>query len=156
MFMSKSLQKGFTLIELIIFIVVLGVGLAGVLVVMNTVVKSSVDPMVRKQTMAIAESLMEEILLKNYAKPTDSTALSFSAGGNRALFDCVDDYNHYATTGINDTLGSPVAGLERYNVTPQVSVVASNDLTGVSAKKITVSVTSPSGTISLSGYRANY
>ena len=57
-------QRGFTLIELIIFIVVVAAGLAGILSVMNTVVKSSADPMIRKQTIAIAESLLEEILLK--------------------------------------------------------------------------------------------
>ena len=62
-------QRGFTLIELIIFIVVVAAGLAGILSVMNTVVKSSADPMIRKQTIAIAESLLEEILLKEYCDP---------------------------------------------------------------------------------------
>jgi hypothetical protein len=37
-----------------------------------------------------------------------------------------------------------------------VTVLASSDLNGVAAKKITVSVTGPGGTISLSGYRSNY
>ena len=62
-------QRGFTLIELIIFIVVVAAGLAGILSVMNTVVKSSADPMIRKQTVAIAESRWEEILLKEYSDP---------------------------------------------------------------------------------------
>ncbi len=72
--MTKRLQKGFTLIELLIFILVVGVCLAGILSVMNTVVKSSADPMVRKQTLAVAESLLEEILLKDYAKSSGSTS----------------------------------------------------------------------------------
>ena len=67
--MTRSRHRGFTLIELIIFIVVVSAGLAGILSVMNTVVKSSADPMVRKQSIAIAESLLEEILLKNYNDP---------------------------------------------------------------------------------------
>ena len=67
--MTNSRQRGFTLIEVIIFIVVVGAGLAGILSVMNTVVKSSADPLIRKQTVAIAESMLEEILLKEYCDP---------------------------------------------------------------------------------------
>ena len=55
MSMNKYGQRGFTLIEVIIFIVVVAAGLAGILSVSNTVVKSSADPVVRKQTIAIAE-----------------------------------------------------------------------------------------------------
>jgi MSHA pilin protein MshD len=154
--MTKRLQKGFTLIELLIFIVVVGVGLAGILSVMNTVVKSSADPMVRKQTLAVAESLLEEILLKDYAKPSGSTVVGFSSGGNRALYDCVDDYNNYTANPITDVLGTSVAGLVNYSISPAIVVVSSADLTGVAAKKITVSVSGPGGTLSLSGYRSNY
>jgi MSHA pilin protein MshD len=154
--MTKSRQQGFTLIELIIFIVVVSAGLAGILLVINTVVKSSADPMVRKQTVAIAESLLEEILLKDYAKPVGSTVAGYPSG-LRKDYDCVDDYNNYITSsGIVDMLGSSVAGLGSYNIAPKVTVLATTDLTGVAAKKISVSVTGPGGTVSLSGYRSNY
>jgi MSHA pilin protein MshD len=154
--MTKSRQQGFTLIELIIFIVVVSAGLAGILLVINTVVKSSADPMVRKQTVAIAESLLEEILLKEYAKPDGSTVAGYGATGwSRSQFDCVDDYNNYTTsTGIVDMLGSSV-GLGSYNITPPVTVAAAT-LGSLTVKKITVKVTGPGGEISLSGYRSNY
>jgi MSHA pilin protein MshD len=157
MSMTNSRQRGFTLIELIIFIVVVGVGLAGILSVMNTGVKSSADPMIRKQTIAIAESLLEEILLKDYAKPTDSTAVGFLAGGTRNLFDCVDDYKEYKTTaGIvqPDAAPTAVSGLEAYNISPKV-VVSTTTLNGVDVKMVVVSVTDPQGnTLSLTGYRS--
>jgi MSHA pilin protein MshD len=143
-------QRGFTLIELIIFIVVVAAGLAGILSVMNTVVKSSADPMVRKQTVAIAESLLEEILLKAYANPTDGYT-----GSSRAQFDDVDDYAGYTSTGITDMTGATVSGLTAYNVSPAVTVTATT-LNGVAVKAITVSVTGPQGAITLTGYRANY
>ncbi|HOE41352.1 MAG TPA: prepilin-type N-terminal cleavage/methylation domain-containing protein, partial [Rhodoferax sp.] len=66
---NRARQSGFTLIELIIFIVVVSAGLAGILSVMDVTVKSSGDPVVRKQVIAIAESLLEEILLKDYCDP---------------------------------------------------------------------------------------
>lgn len=143
-------ERGFTLIELIIFIVVVAAGLAGILSVMNTVVKSSADPMVRKQTFAIAESLLEEILLKEYANPSGGYT-----GTSRALFDDVDDYVGFTSTGITDLTGTAVSGLEAYNVSPAVTVTATT-LNGVAVKAITVSVTGPQGAISLTGYRANY
>ncbi len=168
-------QRGFTLIELIIFIVVVSAGLAGILSVMNTVVKSSADPMVRKQSIAIAESLLEEILLKEWKDPIDGIngsticTLATAMANNRGPWNDVCDYNGYTSTGILDLLGNPVAGLENYNISP-VAVVTPGDGTaaatayatdnpamyGIGAKRITVSVTGPQGTISLTGYRANY
>jgi MSHA pilin protein MshD len=149
--MTRSRSRGFTLIELIIFIVVVGAGLAGILSVMNTVVKSSADPMVRKQTIAIAESLLEEILLKEYANPPGG-----DTGTNRTLFDDVDQYAGYnTTTGIVDVLGVAVPSLSSYNISPAVTVTTTT-LGTQTLKKVTVSVTGPGGTISLSGYRGNY
>lgn len=154
--MNRHNHKGFTLVELIVFIVVVGVGLAGILTVSNSVVKSSADPMMRKQTIAVAESLLEEILLKEYAKPAGSAVVGYTGGGARNFYDCVDDYNGYTTAGgIVDVSGTPLLELASYNVTPavDVSVVL---LGGVTVKKIEVSVTGPLGAISLTGYRGNY
>ena len=61
MFTRRFHQSGLTLIELIIFIVVIGVGIAGITLTYNTVVRHSADPMQRKQALSIAESLLLEI-----------------------------------------------------------------------------------------------
>jgi MSHA pilin protein MshD len=163
-------QRGFTLIELIIFIVVVAAGLAGILSVMNTVVKSSADPMIRKQTVAIAESLLEEILLKNYCDPDPAGAPAPTCGTHvvkagtcpRALFDNVDDYAGYTTaSGIVD-MTCAASGLANYNIT---SVTVANAIAADNAalaalvppaKKVTVTVTGPQGPITLVGYRSNY
>ena len=58
-----SRQRGFTLIELIIFIVVVGAALAGVLTVMNQVVQKSADPFLTKQAAALADSVLEKSFL---------------------------------------------------------------------------------------------
>jgi MSHA pilin protein MshD len=159
--MIKRRQFGFSLIEIIFFIVVVSVSVAGVLLVMNTLVKSSADPMVRKQALAIAESMLEEILLKDYAKPVGSSVIGFGGGGSRSLFDCVDDYAGYNTSGgMVDPAGVAVAGLEKYDLLPAISVSTASDLTGITSKKIVVSVSLPGTasreTISLTGYRASY
>lgn len=173
MSMNRRAQRGFTLIEVIIFIVVVGAGLAGILSVMNTVVKSSADPLIAKQTVAIAESMLEEILLKEFCDP-DTATLSPTAPpvcpasriaadqeATRANYDDVDDFNGYTTTtGIVDLTGTAVAGLASYNisaVTVAVTTAAQNAaLNALGAKRVAVTVTGPQGAITLTGYRSNY
>ena len=48
------------------FIAIVGVSLAGVLVVYNNAIKGSADPMLRKQAVAVAESLLHEVLMQPY------------------------------------------------------------------------------------------
>ena len=50
---SNAHRVGFSLIEVVIFIVVLGIGIAGVVVLFNRMTEASVDPMERKQTLAL-------------------------------------------------------------------------------------------------------
>lgn len=151
MCMTKRPQQGFTLLELIFFIVVVGTSLAGILAVSDRVVRTSADPMLTKQSVALAESLMEEILQKDFANPVGGYG-----GTNRTLFDNVADYNGYATaTGMVDAQGAAVAGLGGYNVSPAVGVVAVANWNGIPALRVTVSITGPGGTVVLVGYRSN-
>ena len=156
MCMTKPRQRGFTLIELIIFIVVIGAGLSGILLVMDTTVKSSADPMVRKQAMALAESILEEIVLKNYCDPDPGGASApacgphVNKGTNRNIYDNVDDYNGQS----NSTFTDLPAELASYGIG---IVVADGTATlGVAAKKITVTITHGSDVVSMVGYRSNY
>src|SRR5487761_2063455 len=55
----KSKQRGVSLIELIMFIVIISSALVGILSVMNIVSKNNADPVMHKQALAIAESLLE-------------------------------------------------------------------------------------------------
>lgn len=138
-------QAGFTLVELVIFIVIVAVGVAGILLVMNTVVASSADPMVRKQALALAESILEEILQKEYADP-DGT----SGETTRATFDDVDDYNGKS----NSTFTDLPAALSSYLITIVVDAPAS--LNGVTMKRVRVTVSKSPESITLTGYRGNF
>jgi MSHA pilin protein MshD len=73
---SRSSVRGVTLVELIVFIVIVGVAMAGVFAAFNTITAASADPQVRKQMLAIAESLMEEIQLMpfTFCDPDDPQA----------------------------------------------------------------------------------
>jgi len=54
-------QLGVTLVELVVFMVIVSVALVGILKVLEITNKGSVDPLVRKQAISIAESLLLEI-----------------------------------------------------------------------------------------------
>jgi MSHA pilin protein MshD len=71
---SRKANAGLGLVELILAIVIVGAALAGVLVVYDRAVRASADPLVRKQAIAIAESLLNEVLAQpfSYCDPQDA------------------------------------------------------------------------------------
>lgn len=76
MSIRRPRQRGVTLVELIIFIVIVSVAVAGVLQALRMSSASSADPLRRKQALMIAESLMEEVQLTKftYCDPTSDNA----------------------------------------------------------------------------------
>lgn len=146
---SRRRARGMTLIELILSIVVIGVGLAGVLVAFNQAVFRSADPMVTKQMLAIAEEMMEEVTLKPFAAQPVVPA----AGCARATHDDALDYHNYGygITGICDIDGNAIAALATYDVVVTVTLGALP--TGVAALRVVVTVTHGADTLTLVGYR---
>ena len=153
MCMSRRRHSGFTLIEVIIFIVVAGAAMAGILSVMNTVVKSSADPLVRKQALAIADSILEEILQKAFNDPDGINGETL-----RSTMDDVSDYDGKTQTLFNSASpgGWPVA-LDGYSVA--IAVVTDTSVIGTAslpAKRVTVTVGRGTESVTLVGYRGNY
>ncbi len=151
--LSSRNNKGFTLIELVIAMVVLAIAMSGVMLAINYATSHSADPVLRQQALAIAESYMEEICLKAVSDPdgTDSETL-------RALYDDVDDYHGLNDSGARDVYGNLLSGLSGYSVA--VSAIAQSfgpTAATVSGYRIEVTVTDPAGqALTLSGYRADY
>jgi MSHA pilin protein MshD len=180
--MSSSRQRGLSLLEVLVFIVVLGVGIAGMAILYNQLTLASVDPLVRKQAVAIANSLMEEIQLRpfTYCDPDDPLVLTAGSpaacatpegigaeGGETRYadprFDNVSDYNGFSMPGtIQDIGNNTIAGLNGYSATV-TAAEASADFAvpgGVplnEALRITISVSGPGNlTVVLQGYRLRY
>jgi len=171
--------RGLSLIELLMFIVVVSAALAGVLRVFVQATAASADPMLRRQALAIAESLLEEVQLMpfTFCDPDDANvdtatapascasqaeALGPEAGETRFAapqFDNVNDYNGYAMSGITDITNTAVAGLAGYGASVTVAAAALGSISAASgdALRITVTVTGPGGTsVSLDGYRSRH
>jgi len=75
---------GLSLIELIVFMVIVSGAVIGILSVMNVTTQGSADPMVRKQALAIAESLLEEVMLMpiTYCDPDDTAAATATSAAS--------------------------------------------------------------------------
>ncbi|MEW6371679.1 MAG: type II secretion system protein [Pseudomonadota bacterium] len=58
---SRRRQRGLTLVELIMFIVIVSIALAGIVAVIRLTTAHSADPLRRKQALMIAEGLLEEV-----------------------------------------------------------------------------------------------
>jgi MSHA pilin protein MshD len=95
--------------------------------------------------MALADSILEEILLKPYAHDGVSTR-----GTDRSTFDNVDDFNGLTQAAFTDL---PAAGLSGYDVA--IVVAAPAAVKTVDMKVVTVTVSRGRESISVIGYRAN-
>lgn len=136
---------GATLIELIMFMVIIGVGLAGILGVMNLTTRASADPLIQKQALAIAEAYLEEVLAApfTYCDPDDAHAATAESAGpvnpadtkfcattleainaepgetrgsGTTPYDNVNDYNSLAVGAPASIDGTAIAGLGGYQV----------------------------------------
>lgn len=164
-----------SLVEVLVFIVIIGVGVAGLVTAMNTLVRFSADPMRTKQMLAIAEALLNEILHQPFTwcdpdDPAASTAQSyagcaspqntgtFTAGESRlaGTFDNVDDYGGYTMVNVSDASGSNVMT----GYTASVAIARAGTALGLAdntaALSVTVTVSFGTDSFSLVGYRFRY
>ncbi len=159
---AKCSQRGSSLVELIIAITVIAVALSGSMLVIDITSRHSADPMIRSQSLAIAETYLEEILLRSYIDPDldqVSGAVCPTPEASRALYDNVCDYNGLVDVGAEDQTGNAVAELNAYTVSVNIDTSATlNDLSGSSqVLRVDVSISHAStDDVALSGYRAKF
>jgi len=168
-------QAGFSLIEMIVVIVVLALALTGVTLVINETVRQSPKPLVQTQAMELAQTYLDEILPKRFdensgqggiprcdstdnAAQACSNSMSDEEGGNRLLFDDVDDYNGLDNQPPVLISGSTPPNFNSYRVQVSVSYAGADlGLANRGAKRITVTITTPLGTtLPVSAYRVNF
>lgn len=159
---------GVTLVELVMYIMVVSVGVAGILSVMTYTARHSADPMVQQQALLVAEAYMQEILLKPFLDPDGGTQTCPAPEANRGAFDNVCDYNGLNDAGARDQLNNAISGLEQYNVAvavsggPGLSLGPAADLVANTASvrvlRVDVTVTHSQTPIDLilTGYRTSY
>jgi MSHA pilin protein MshD len=171
--------RGLSMIELLIFIVIVSGALVGVLAALLPGSQASADPLLRRQALAIAEALLEEVQLMPFtwcdtddanvetATGTGSCASLPEAAGPEAgegrfappSFDHVNDYNGYTLASIVDLTNTAIPALAGYSASVAVAAADLGSLTAASghALRITVTVNGPHGTsVTLDGWRTRH
>ena len=90
---ERGRSRGVTLVELIVFIVIVSTAVAGILTALDLGNRSSTDPMIQKQALAVAEALLEEVQLQSftYCDPNDVDGNGFPKAATAAsAADCTD------------------------------------------------------------------
>jgi len=167
MAVNPSANRGFTLVELILFIIIVAVATSGLFAAINSSTVNNVNPLHQVRALELAQAQMDEIIGKRYdenspsggfppcdsdelGKPDCSTSLGpesdeITMPSSSVKFDDVDDYHGFNTVP---------AAYGGYNMTVSVTGVT---LAGRPAKLITVTVDSGANDpVALSAYRGNF
>ncbi|NMY42295.1 prepilin-type N-terminal cleavage/methylation domain-containing protein [Pseudomonas sp. WS 5013] len=148
-------QAGMTLVELVITIVIIGIAAAALYSAMAAITGRSADPLLRQQSLSIAEGYLEEILLQPFLD--SSNAVCPPPPASRASFDNVCDYNGLNDNGVRDARGQAIAALANYRVQVAVTAQALVGLAASDVLRVRVTVTDPAGqTLALDGIRTRY
>jgi MSHA pilin protein MshD len=134
---ARERVRGFSLLELVLFIVIVSVAVTGLLSVMNLSAAHSADPLLRKQALSVAEALLEEIEMV-------------------PSFGDVTAYNGYPSEGLATRVVVPSG------YTVAVVVVKDNEFLSLlssepdKAWRVTITVAYAGGSVVVEGYRTNY
>ena len=166
-------KSGFTLIEILVTIVVIGIAAVAIMGVFSSTIRSSASPLIQQQAVAIAEAYLEEIQLKQFCHdappplvavpqvplpscPSESGGAE--AGETRITFNDVQDYNDASVDGtVRDQNANAIAGLSDYSVSVSVTAAPLGVIASSDALRIDVQVDHPAiDPITVSSFRTNY
>jgi MSHA pilin protein MshD len=141
-------NRGVSLIELIVFIIVISIASTGLFRVYTYSATRSVDPLIQVRAIELAQARLDEILALKYDANTPTGGIpACGATGNSITCNNTTDSDMNDVDDFNNVSDAPYTGYTR-----TVSVTTINN-----EKLITVSVAAPKSlTITLAAYRANF
>ena len=120
-------QRGVTMIELIMFIVIVSVALASIMAVMRITTAGSADPLRRKQALMIAEGLVEEVRSAGFTL-CDPSSADFDTQADPTLCAVRENWGQAAPEPVNPR---PFDNVNDYVAQPNVATNAFNNAAGV-------------------------
>jgi MSHA pilin protein MshD len=146
-------QRGLTLVELVVSIVIISIAVISVLGALSAVASNSASAMVQEQGLAIAQAYLNEVLQKSFVDP--------DGGGVEASRDLYDDINDYAGLPpgaiVQNQNGVVIPEVGQFAVTVSVVAAPLGTVPAAQVRRVDVMVTHPSmQPVQLSGYRTQY
>jgi MSHA pilin protein MshD len=157
--------RGVTLVEVLLFILIVSIALAAILNVLTVAVAHSGDPLLRRQSLAVGESLVQEIDAVPFGQtdPRSGAAESLgpeageSRGSNTNPFDDPRDYSGYSESGITTPDGTAISGLSAYSASVSAAQQSLGNIPAGDGLLVTITVTSPTGEpMTFTSFRAMY
>ena len=159
-------QRGATLIELVMSIVIISLAIAGVTSAFALLAGRSADPLDQTRAVALAQLYMDEILAKAFDHNTPPggvppysgpCTIGPEPGETRATYNDVDDYDAIDNEVPSTPLG-PLAGYDGFRVSINVSCAGGDlGLPAAEAKRIELTVDTPGGqAFAFAAYRVNF
>lgn len=170
---TRLREQGVTLIELIIAIVVLGIAAVGILTALGRTTVLNVDPLLRAQSLAVAQSIMDEVTSRPFYPAEEDPSFDDSitspepcpdngSFSSRDEISYICGFDGYQETGILKPNGDEVDGLSQYSASIEVGSDDIDDPPFSSVPincilRIEVTVSGPADTnTSLQAYRTSY
>jgi len=162
---SATNQRGVTLIEVLVCVLIISAALAAIVNLLAVSAGNSGDPLIRRQSLAIGQALIQEIDTMPFSAtdPRTGAAEGWSpeAGETRSSattpFDDPRDYTGYSENGIVTPGGTAIAGLSQYSASVTVSQQAMGNIPAASGALVAVTVTAPGGeSFTMYSFRAMY
>ena len=147
--MNARRQQGFTLIELIVAIAVIGLAGAALVGTLSYLAGSGNTSMLQTQAQSVANAYLNEILGKAFVDPD-----GINGESTRVQYDDINDYNGLTNNPATDEFGN-VAG----NFQVSVAVVAGTlgTLPAADVRRVDVTVTYGDGdTVVASGFKTRH
>ncbi|GAB1256940.1 hypothetical protein NBRC116494_14420 [Aurantivibrio plasticivorans] len=157
-FRRQSFQVGVTLIETVIFIIVVSVGLSVLVTAFSAFLGNSVDPIVQVRALECAQAKLDEIMARKFDENSPTGGVPPCGSAETGATACAGISNDSDFDDVGDYDGQ----VDNSRANCSISVTVSNaggdlGLAIAQARLITVDVTSPGGGIvTLSTYKANF
>lgn len=153
---EMKFQQGVSLIELIVFLIVIAIASTALFKVYMYSAMRNADPIIQVRALELAQAKLDEVIALKYDENTPTGGIP-ACGATGSLSACnntpdvnmndVDDFN-----GVSDTPYSTVVNGVTYSYTRSVTVTTANNI-----KLVTVTVAAPKGvSVTLAAERANF
>lgn len=178
----KRHQQGFTLIETVMFLIIVGLALAAMSQLYSSNVAHSSEPLLRQKAISLANFYMDEILRKKWNENTPdgggcvntgsgscatgpAAAAIGTDGQSRATYNDVDDYNGINESPPKDQSGAALSDFTGFTARVSVSNSgfnptsdANHDVPAADSLRIQVDIdiAATNETITLIAYRSNF
>ena len=160
-------QRGATLIELVMTIVIISIAVVGVVGAFSALTSHNADPLYQSRSVTLAQLYLDEILAQKYDNATPNGGIPAytgschtgpEAGETRSTYNDVDDYNGLDDKPPRTSQGALGPEYNGYEVKVSVQCAGAEvGLPNANAKRIQVTIIPPDGSrMVFSAYRGNF